>query len=356
MTDNPVQTQPGKIALFGSGEAAPAGRRVHKALFQELEEPIRVAILETPAGFQPNSAWVAGRLAEFVEQSLQNFYPQVTVLPARHREGPYSTNDRDLAKPLLTANYIFAGPGSPTYTVEHLADTWMWHMIIARQRRGAVLALASATAIAISTHTLPVYEIYKAGADLHWQPGLDLMRPYGLELAIITHWNNQDGGDPLDTCCGFMGQERMARLETMLPPTTTLLGIDEHTAVVLDFAQGTAQVFGQGGATIHHQGKELFFASDRAFDLSVLGQVKTPTLDKGLPAEVVEAVLAAELAAEQSAQALPADIAALIDQREIARQEKNWAQSDILREQLASQGYMIEDTPQGPRWRRVAIS
>jgi hypothetical protein len=62
------QHLPGKIALFGSGETAPAGRQVHEALFRELEAPIRVAVLETPAGFQPNSAWVAGRLAEFIEQ------------------------------------------------------------------------------------------------------------------------------------------------------------------------------------------------------------------------------------------------------------------------------------------------
>jgi hypothetical protein len=196
MTQGLMQTRPGKIALFGSGETAPAGRQVHEALFRELEAPIRVAILETPAGFQPNSAWVAGRLAEFIERSLQNLHPQVTVVPARRRDGPYS----------------------------------------ARQRRGAALALVSAAAIAAGTHALPVYEIHKVGADLHWLPGLGLFRPYGLKLTIVTHWNNQDGGETLDTCCGFVGQERMAHLEAMLPPTTTLLGIDEHTAVVLDFA------------------------------------------------------------------------------------------------------------------------
>ncbi len=353
MTQDATQTRPGKIALFGSGETAPAGRRVHEALFRELEEPIRVAILETPAGFQPNSAWVAGRLAEFVEQSLQNFSLQVTVVLARRRDGPYSTDDRALTEPLLTANYIFAGPGSPTYAVRHLADTWTWHVTVAHQRRGAALALASAAAIAASAHALPVYEIYKAGADLHWQPGLDLLRPYGLELAIVTHWNNQDGGETLDTCCGFMGQERMARLEAMLPPTTTLLGIDEHTAVVLDFARQTGQVMGQSGATVCRPGEEkLTFASGQTFDLSVLGEARIPKLNEGLPSDVVEAVLSAE----RSAASLPPDVAALIEKREAARREKDWAQSDTLREQLADRGYLIEDTPQGPRWRRVAIS
>jgi hypothetical protein len=347
-----MQIQPGKIALFGSGETAPAGRRVHEALFQELEQPIHMAILETPAGFQPNSAWVAGRLAEFVEQGLQNFHPQVTVVPARRRDGPHSTKDRELAAPLLTADYIFAGPGSPTYAVHHLKDTWAWQVIAARQRRGAILALASAAAIAASAHALPVYEIYKVGADPHWLPGLDLLRPYGLELAIVTHWNNQDGGESLDTCCAFVGMERMAHLEAMLPPTATLLGIDEHTAVVLDFAQGTAQVMGQGGATIRRAGKERLFASGQTFGLEALGDVRAPALDEGLPAKVVEAVLAAE----QAGEAPPADIAVLIEKREAARQAQNWTQADALRERLAREGYLIEDTPQGPRWRRVAIS
>ncbi len=73
--------QPGPIALFGSGEIAPAGRRVHEALFRRLKPPIRVVVLETPAGFQPNSAWVADRLAEFIRERLQNFHPDVTVVP-----------------------------------------------------------------------------------------------------------------------------------------------------------------------------------------------------------------------------------------------------------------------------------
>ena len=346
---NARETIPGPVALFGSGEIAPAGRRVHEMLFQRIDPPIQVAILETPAGFQPNSAWVAGRLAKFVEHNLQNYSPQVTVVPARRRDGPHSTDDPDLTAPLLAANYVFAGPGSPTYAIRHLAGTWTWHLMLARQRRGAVLALASAFAIATGTHALPVYEIYKVGEDPHWVPGLDLLRPYGLDLAVVTHWNNQEGGANLDTSHAFMGVERMRRLEAMLPPSTTLLGIDEHTAVVLDFAQGTAQVMGLGGATVCRVGEEHAFPDGATFPLEVLGQIRIPALDEGLPAEMVEAVLAAEGAKR----ALPPEVAALIEEREAARDAKVWAQADELRDQLARMGYAIEDTPQGPRWRRV---
>ena len=348
---SPTPAQPGKIALFGSGETAPAGRQAHEAIFRELEQPIRVAILETPAGFQPNSAWVAGRLAEFIEQKLQNFHPQVELVPARRRDGPYSTDDPDVAAPLLSANYVFAGPGSPTYTVSHLADSWTWYAVQARHRRGTALALASATAIAVGAHALPVYEIFKVGADLHWQPGLDLLGPYGLELAIVTHWNNQEGGANLDTSRCFMGVERLARLEAMLPPRATVLGIDEHTIVLLDFVEMAAQVMGQGGVTVRHAGEERRYESGGSFSLSVMGPVRLPDLGEGLPDEVIEAVLRVD--GPKKEEALPPEVSALLKDREAARRARDWAQADAIRDELARRGYTIEDTPQGPRLRQA---
>ena len=45
---------------------------------------------------------------------------------------------------------------------------------------------------------------------------------------------------------------------------------------------------------------------------------------------------------------LPKKIAALVEQREKARQEKNWALADQLRAETERLGYKIEDTPKGP--------
>jgi hypothetical protein len=324
---------------------------MHEAIYRELSQPIRVAILETPAGFQPNSAWVARRLAEFVEQKLQNYHPQVELVPARRRDGPFSTDDQDVAAALLSANCIFAGPGSPTYTVNHLAKSWTWYAVQARQRRGAALAMASAAAIAVGAYALPVYEIFKVGSDLHWQPGLDLLGPYGLELAIVTHWNNQEGGANLDTGRCFMGMERMARLEAMLPPTATVLGIDEHTSISLDFADMVAQVMGQGSVTVRRAGDEKRMESGETFSLDVLGAVRLPNLDEGLPNEIIQAVLAAEHPKED----VPApEISTLLEEREAARRASDWTRADAVRDELARRGYVIEDTPEGPRLRQAA--
>jgi cysteinyl-tRNA synthetase len=45
-------------------------------------------------------------------------------------------------------------------------------------------------------------------------------------------------------------------------------------------------------------------------------------------------------------------IDALVESREEARSKKDWAEADRIREALAAEGVVIEDTPGGPRWRR----
>ncbi|MCE5207820.1 MAG: cysteine--tRNA ligase [Chloroflexi bacterium] len=46
---------------------------------------------------------------------------------------------------------------------------------------------------------------------------------------------------------------------------------------------------------------------------------------------------------------IPPEILTLAFQREQARKEKRWADADSLRSQIASAGYVVEDTPEGPR-------
>ncbi|WP_211749504.1 cysteine--tRNA ligase [Paenibacillus sp. Marseille-Q4541] len=49
---------------------------------------------------------------------------------------------------------------------------------------------------------------------------------------------------------------------------------------------------------------------------------------------------------------LHADVEKLIHERAEARKAKDWARSDEIRDELAEMGIVIEDTPQGIRWRR----
>ncbi|MCF0248598.1 MAG: cysteine--tRNA ligase, partial [Synergistes sp.] len=48
-----------------------------------------------------------------------------------------------------------------------------------------------------------------------------------------------------------------------------------------------------------------------------------------------------------------AEIEALLAERTEARKAKNFKRSDEIRDTLAARGIIIEDTPQGPRWKRA---
>jgi cysteinyl-tRNA synthetase len=50
---------------------------------------------------------------------------------------------------------------------------------------------------------------------------------------------------------------------------------------------------------------------------------------------------------------LPSDVRALIEEREAARAAKEWERADAARRQLNLAGYMVEDTPTGPRVTKV---
>ena len=242
--------RPGLVALFGSGETAKAGGMVYDELARHLSRPIRVAVLETPAGFEVNSPVVAGRVAEYIALRLQNEHPEISVLPARKKSTPYSPDDPEILRPLFDTNLNFIGPGSPSYAARQLNDSLAWHMLVARHRVGAILAMASAASIAAGAFTLPVYEIYKVGEDLHWKDGLNFFEPYGLSLVFVPHWNNAEGGATLDTSRAWMGLDRFAQLCQMLPEGMTIVGIEEHTALIMDFEAERCRVMGVGGVTV----------------------------------------------------------------------------------------------------------
>lgn len=263
----------GIVALFGSGETGRYGRQVHERLLNQLPKPPMVAIVETPAGFQSNVDVVSGKIRYFFEHNLQNYRPNVQIVPARRRDGPFDANADAIAAPLAEADLIFAGPGSPTYAARILANSRTLDAIVARVAAGATLSLASAAAIAFGRYALPVYEIFKVGDDLFWANGLDFFARFGHNLTVVPHWNNTEGGADLDTSHCYMGDERFDRLLAMLPGPTTVLAIDEHTACIVDLDRGSCLVHGAGCAYLVQSGDVRAFASGDSFILDEAGTV-----------------------------------------------------------------------------------
>jgi cysteinyl-tRNA synthetase len=48
-----------------------------------------------------------------------------------------------------------------------------------------------------------------------------------------------------------------------------------------------------------------------------------------------------------------ARIQALVDERNAAKKNRDFARADAIREQLAGDGVLLEDTPTGVRWKRA---
>src|SRR5512147_2067212 len=117
-----VNMKLGQIAFLGSGETSLAGGRIFESLARRLDQPLRIAIVETPAGFELNSDQVAGRVGDFLRNRLQNYKPIIDIVPARKRGTEFSPDKPEILNPLLYANMIFLGPGSPTYAVRQLKD------------------------------------------------------------------------------------------------------------------------------------------------------------------------------------------------------------------------------------------
>lgn len=338
---------PGNIAFLGSGETSLAGGRIFESLARQISGQIRIAVLETPAGFELNSSQVAGKVADFLRTRLGNYHPIVDVVAARKKGGAFSPDDPHICAPLLHANIIFLGAGSPTYAIHQLRGTLAWELIRARQRMGATLVFASAATIAAGAFGLPVYEIYKVGMDVHHLPGLDLFADFGLSLSIVPHWNNAEGGTDLDTSRCFVGQQRFAEWLAGLPQNHTLLGLDEHTGVLMDFAKNECSVAGTSSVTVIRGAQTSLQPSGSTFPFSGLGSFSPPApISKGISPQAWHMIEQAQ-EQEDTQSAPPAMVLALAEARQAARARKDWAASDEMRRQLGELGWSVQDTAQG---------
>jgi hypothetical protein len=122
-------------------------------------------------------------------------------------------------------------------------------------RSGGVTVFSSAAAVTVGRFSLPVYEIYKVGQPIQWVDGLDLLTPlgFGPNAVVVPHFDNAEGGTH-DTRFCYMGERRLAALEDMLPEDGWILGVDEHTALVVDLDAGLLSVVGRSGVSVRRRG------------------------------------------------------------------------------------------------------
>ncbi len=406
------------LAIMGSGETTPTMTKPHRALFEQAGSGPAV-IIDTPYGFQENADDISAKSVEYFAKSVGR-----TVDIAGLPSAEVDTLIRETALTRIRqAVWTFAGPGSPTYTLRQWSKVPVPELLADKLRDGGVVVFSSAAALTIGLRTVPVYEIYKAGDDPYWNDGLDLMAVTGLRATVIPHYNNAEGGHH-DTRFCYLGERRLAIMEPMLPEDSFVLGVDEHTGLILDLDAGSATVLGLGVVTVRKDGRSVTFESGRTVSLDSLRAAAEGGKDSGTvttaPTPAVHAApvaakdpfmdttagherdfsaalerrdaasaAAAVLELEQhlvdwSADTLTGDqrdrarsalrsmvvrlgelaVGGARDPREAlgpiveialaarrqARDDKDWARSDAIRDELAAAGIEVRDTPDGMVW------
>ncbi len=256
----------GKIVLMGSGELTATMVEVHKGLLDQLPGSPHAAFLDTPAGFQLNVDQISHKALEYFRIHIQQ---SMSISSFKSHEVTTDFEARQAFHILRNSNYILIGPGSPTYAVQQLKPSPVPQILTQCVANGGCLVAASAAALTVGRLTLPVYEIYKVGQDLHWVDGMDILGQFGFDLVVIPHWNNAEGGTH-DTRFCFMGEPRFRRLESLIPQKVPVLGLDEHTACILDFEDNQAEVKGIGRVTLRTADRELSFKPGDRLPLDVL--------------------------------------------------------------------------------------
>lgn len=258
----------GTIVFIGSGELTDTMVEVHKQMLAKLPGSPRAVFLDTPAGFQLNVEEISKKAVEYFRTHVQK---QLAVASYKSSENTTAFEAETAFHLLRNADFILVGPGSPTYTVRQLKKTPIPEIFNKIVRSGGCLVTASAASLTMGRFTLPVYEIYKVGQEIHWIDGLDILSQFGFNLVVIPHWNNAEGGTH-DTRFCFMGEPRFQQLEALLPDEVTVLGVDEHTACIIDFQTQLIDIQGIGNVTIRKMGREIKFSKGEKIPLELLAK------------------------------------------------------------------------------------
>jgi len=261
-----MTTRPRILTIMGSGETAPTMMKHHRDLIARLPGDPLAVVIDTPYGFQENAPELASRAVEYFRQSVG--YPIQVAGLGRLKNVDVLTVETGLSL-LRRADYVFAGPGSPTYALNQWENTAVPDVLREKLQSGGVVTFASAAALTLGRFTVPVYEIYKVGIEPHWLEGLDVLRTIGLDVAVIPHYDNTEGGHH-DTRFCYLGERRLAMLEQELPDGAHVLGVDEHTGVVIDIDADTATVIGNGTITVRVRGESTVFESGVTIPVDVL--------------------------------------------------------------------------------------
>ena len=259
---------------MGSGETAPTMVTPHRDIVARLGDvPPRAVLLDTPYGFQENGPEITQKAVEYFAKRVQLTidaagYPgPLAADPAQRTAGA----EAGALSRLRTANFIFAGPGSPVVRALRLAGladprgaghpARRWRGAGVRQRGGP--------------HAGPLH--HPRLRDLQGRPARPVAgrprsdargRVRGLVPSSPTTTTPRAARHDTRFC--YMGERRLSVMEAMLPDDAWVLGVDEHTAVIMDLDAGTVSISGRGALTVRRRGASRSFAAGEQLGLDTL--------------------------------------------------------------------------------------
>jgi cyanophycinase len=195
------------VALVGSGEYLPVMTEIERDLIAgRSPRYVQLATAAAPEGDESLARWQ--RLGR--EQAERLGVEQV-VVDVRTREDAES---RRWVQEIEGAGLIYLSGGNPAFLAETLRGTAVWRAIVAAHEAGAALAGCSAGAMALSEWAPRMRDLVHP----HQPTGLGLVQ----QVRVIPHFDKMLGWMPDVLRNAFLHK----------PDTTTLIGIDEDTALV----------------------------------------------------------------------------------------------------------------------------
>ena len=223
----------GVLALLGGGEWTDS----YRALDEELLEASggqTVVVLPTAAAFEH-----PGRVVERAATWFESLGATVVPLMAIHRT---EAEDAARAAVVKDASFIYLSDGSPLHLRSVLKDSALFAALVHAWHRGAVVAASGAGATVLCD---PMVDP-RGGA---YTVGLGMVS----DLAVFPYHGSAAG-------------HLLARSLDLLPKAATLVGVDEHTAL-LRTGPGAWRVGGSGTVTVYRGGEAAAHRAPDAVDL-----------------------------------------------------------------------------------------
>jgi cyanophycinase len=227
---------PGPLALVGSGEYLPVMATVEGMLLAgRAPRYVQIPTAAAPEGEQSLQRWLDLGATQAARLGVE----QIPVV-ARDRD---EANAPELARLVDGAGLVYLSGGNPAFLARTLRGSRLWDAIVTAWRSGTALAGCSAGAIAL-TGWVPSMRALDREPD----PGLGILPG----LRVLPHFDKMLGWVP----------DLLTRAVLRPPAGTTVIGIDEETAIVDMTGAGDAwQVYGRQQAWVLSDGQRRGFAA-----------------------------------------------------------------------------------------------